>query len=135
MSDKRRGLGRGLGALIPNGAAPVTKPASDRPVDVLIPGREDRTEAEGNGGTTTLVKEREDSLVELERSLAHGEAAGTPSAPVTVEEAAARQPRDLVPVPGLRFAELPVGQVAPNPRQPRQVFDEEALAELVHSVR
>jgi ParB family chromosome partitioning protein len=48
---------------------------------------------------------------------------------------APQQQRDLVPVPGLRFAELPVGQVRPNPRQPRQVFDEEALAELVHSVR
>jgi ParB family chromosome partitioning protein len=42
---------------------------------------------------------------------------------------------DLVPVPGAYFAELPVTSIAPNPRQPRQVFDEEALAELVHSVR
>ena len=34
-----------------------------------------------------------------------------------------------------RFAELPVDAIAPNPRQPRTVFDEEALAELVHSIR
>ena len=38
-------------------------------------------------------------------------------------------------MPGAHFAELPVGQITPNPRQPRQVFDEEALAELVHSIR
>jgi ParB family chromosome partitioning protein len=33
------------------------------------------------------------------------------------------------------FAEIPVGMIRPNPRQPRQVFDPDALAELVHSVR
>ena len=31
-------------------------------------------------------------------------------------------------------AELPIAQVRPNARQPRQVFEEEALAELVHSI-
>jgi len=33
------------------------------------------------------------------------------------------------------FAEIPIEQIVPNARQPRQVFDEEAMAELVHSVR
>ena len=41
----------------------------------------------------------------------------------------------LLEVPGARFAELPVGDIAPNPKQPRQVFDEAALAELAHSLR
>ena len=36
---------------------------------------------------------------------------------------------------GAWFAEVPVDAIVPNPRQPRQVFDEEAMAELVHSVR
>jgi ParB family transcriptional regulator, chromosome partitioning protein len=139
VTDKRRGLGRGLGALIPNGPAPVTKPAGDRPVDVFFPGRGDGAEPDGAGGTATLTDERDDSLAELERSLATGDgeaAGGAPSAPGNVGQAPSlQQQTDLVPVPGLRFAELPVGQVRPNPRQPRQVFDEEALAELVHSVR
>jgi ParB family chromosome partitioning protein len=142
VTDKRRGLGRGLGALIPNGPAPVTKPAGDRPVDVFFPGRGDVTAPEGTGGTATLVEERDDSLAELERSLTARLQAdpgiAAPSAPVTAAEeptASAQQRPDLVPVPGLEFAELPVGQVCPNPRQPRQVFDEETLAELVHSVR
>ncbi len=43
--------------------------------------------------------------------------------------------RDLVPVPGVTFADLPVAEIRPNPRQPRQVFDEDALAELAHSIR
>jgi len=36
---------------------------------------------------------------------------------------------------GAYFAELPISQVRPNARQPRQVFEEEALAELVHSIQ
>ncbi|WP_336275973.1 ParB N-terminal domain-containing protein [Nocardioides sp. B-3] len=47
-------------------------------------------------------------------------------------------PTDGVPyagtVAGAYFADLPIARVRPNHRQPRQVFDEEALAELVHSI-
>jgi ParB family chromosome partitioning protein len=42
---------------------------------------------------------------------------------------------DLVPVPGAAFADLPVTSIRPNPRQPRSVFDEDALDELVGSIR
>jgi ParB family chromosome partitioning protein len=42
---------------------------------------------------------------------------------------------EMAPVPGASFAELPVELITPNPAQPRQVFDEEAMAELVHSIR
>jgi ParB family transcriptional regulator, chromosome partitioning protein len=35
---------------------------------------------------------------------------------------------------GAYFAELPLSSIRPNPRQPRTVFDEEAMAELVHSI-
>ena len=38
-------------------------------------------------------------------------------------------------VAGARFAELPLDAITPNPLQPRQHFDEEALAELVTSIR
>jgi ParB family transcriptional regulator, chromosome partitioning protein len=41
----------------------------------------------------------------------------------------------LLPVDGALFAELPVDSIQPNPKQPRQVFDEEAMTELMHSVR
>jgi ParB family chromosome partitioning protein len=36
---------------------------------------------------------------------------------------------------GARFDELPIDAVEPNPRQPRESFDDEALGELVASVR
>ncbi len=41
---------------------------------------------------------------------------------------------ELSPVPGARFAEIPVDSIVPNPKQPRQVFDDDALAELKISI-
>lgn len=38
-------------------------------------------------------------------------------------------------VDGAEFRSLPVASIQPNPRQPRTEFDEEDMAELVHSVR
>jgi ParB family chromosome partitioning protein len=61
----------------------------------------------------------------------------TPAAMVAAaaeaEAAAARA--GLTPVPGARFAEIPVSAIVPNPRQPRQAFDEEAMEELAASIR
>jgi len=51
-----------------------------------------------------------------------------PGAP---KEAAA----ELVAVPGARLASIPVEEIRPNALQPRKEFDEEALDELVVSVR
>lgn len=41
---------------------------------------------------------------------------------------------DLTSIPGLQLVEVDIAELQPNPRQPRQVFDEEALAELAHSL-
>ena len=50
------------------------------------------------------------------------------------DDAADADASDLVPVPGARFAEIPVELIHPNPRQPRQVFDEEDISELAASI-
>lgn len=42
---------------------------------------------------------------------------------------------DLQPVPGLRLAAIPLEDIRPNPHQPRREFEEQAMAELVHSVQ
>ena len=42
-----------------------------------------------------------------------------------------QSPEDI----GASYQEILVSQIVPNPHQPRQVFDEEALAELVHSIK
>lgn len=36
---------------------------------------------------------------------------------------------------GAVYREIAPSHIDPNPRQPRQAFDEEALSELVHSIR
>jgi ParB family chromosome partitioning protein len=41
----------------------------------------------------------------------------------------------LKEIEGARFAEIPLDQIVANPRQPRQVFDEDHMAELVHSIK
>lgn len=49
--------------------------------------------------------------------------------------AAAPPSAELSPVPGARFAELPVSAIEPNAKQPRHVFDEDALEELKASIQ
>lgn len=44
-------------------------------------------------------------------------------------------PETLVPVPGARLAQLNPADIVPNAAQPRQVFDEADLDELVQSIR
>lgn len=99
MNERRKVLGRGLAALIPQGTT-VERP--DRPVDVFFPGLAS-TAQEPRLATDDVSRE---------------------TAPVR-----------LVPVPGAHFAELPIDQISPNTRQPRQVFDEDDLAELASSIR
>ncbi|MDN6461454.1 MAG: ParB/RepB/Spo0J family partition protein, partial [Corynebacterium flavescens] len=36
---------------------------------------------------------------------------------------------------GATYREIPIGEISPNPQQPRAVFDEATLEELVHSIR
>jgi ParB family chromosome partitioning protein len=42
---------------------------------------------------------------------------------------------DLEPIPGIHLIQIDPNEIVPNPRQPRTHFDEDHLAELVHSVR
>ncbi len=41
----------------------------------------------------------------------------------------------LQEVPGVILRDIPLDQISPNPSQPRQQFDSEALAELTHSLQ
>jgi ParB family chromosome partitioning protein len=129
MSEKRRALGRGLGALIPN--APTSP--NGRPVDVFFPDSRPGAAAAYAGGSPT--GEDQDAGAtgpdDLEPALTDG-TDGT-----AAEEAAAAEANrpELAPVPGVSYGEIPVEQIRPNPRQPRSVFDEDDMAELVHSIR
>ena len=103
MADKKVGLGRGIGALIPS--APVSndraagdgagpdRAANDRPIDVFF-----------------------------------GAGAGPGSADANLAAASqtsADAGSQLVAVPGARMAHLDVNSIKPNPSQPRKVFEDE----------
>ncbi|MEJ5868337.1 ParB/RepB/Spo0J family partition protein [Pseudokineococcus sp. 5B2Z-1] len=121
MTERRRGLGRGLGALIPSG------PEGERPRDVFWPAAERGEVAvapEGADGSTPAGAEpTAEATGDDTRSTWNGSGD------------ASRADEALVEVPGIRLAEVPVAAVRPNPRQPRQVFDEDELAELEQSIR
>ncbi len=125
MSDKRRGLGRGLGALIP------TSTDNQRPVDVFFPGGPSARKAT-DPGTPKATDEPAQSadLLKDPQSRDDDGTGAVPAAPTATGTAA-----ELLPVPGAEFAELDVTQIRPNSRQPRTVFDPDDLAELVGSIR
>ena len=89
MAQQKRGLGKGLGALIPTGPMPGAGPST------------------GPGPATAAA--------------GPAEPAGTAGHRGSVD--------------GAYFQELPIEAVSPNPRQPREVFDEEALDELADSIK
>ncbi|MEY4296247.1 MAG: hypothetical protein RL016_93 [Actinomycetota bacterium] len=104
MADKKGGLGRGIGALIP------TTAPSDRPIDVFF------------AGATS-------------EQLAAGTPQGVQSGAQGGNYGAQGNAEGLVPVPGATFAHIALAQIVPNRVNPRTVFDEEALSELIHSVK
>ena len=60
--------------------------------------------------------------------------AGPMPAPSVSRETEVGTASAMVSVPGVQFAELPVGAIRANSWQPRQIFDQDAMDELVHSV-
>lgn len=103
---KKRALGSGLGALIPGAQS------QPRGVDVLVPPKPGATATKGNDKVHELL-----SPDAMQRKTAN--AADTA----------------LVPVPGMTVQELPIAAISANRAQPREVFDEDALAELANSIR
>jgi ParB family chromosome partitioning protein len=65
-------------------------------------------------------------VTERKGGLGRGLGALIPTGPATPE---------VAEVEGARFAELPIDSIVPNHAQPRQVFDEEAMAELETSIK
>ncbi|MEU3600848.1 ParB/RepB/Spo0J family partition protein [Streptomyces sp. NPDC006798] len=116
MSERRRGLGRGLGALIP--AAPQEKPA-------LSGG------TPGSAGTAPTMTD--------DRGIAAAKVARLPSAAVAPDLTIGAGDPDTEPAliapTGAHFAEVLLDAITPNPQQPREIFDEDALAELVTSIK
>ena len=148
---KRGGLGRGIGALIPQGNSGTA--------DAYF--REDSTSDAGGtkaqpkkaAGKTSGTSVRGGAAAKP-ASAAKGAATkpvatsgtstrGTAGAGVVTRAAAsdeknriaAAEAEGLQPIPGLRLIEVDPKRVSPNPAQPRKIFEPVAFAELVHSIR
>lgn len=114
MSEKRRGLGRGIGALIP------AIESTQRPSDIFF--------------SSERAVDPADFQLSGEKPM-EGLGADPVPEPSAARPVAVSAASPLQPVEGLYVAEVPLAAVVPNPRQPRQVFDEEDLEELAASIR
>lgn len=103
--NKQGGLGKGLAALIPSGPD--------------APSRKPRL---GNDAADIIL------------GAATGEKPRVKGAP-TIQQSNSKKRQAKPSVIGATYREIAVGDIIPNPKQPRTVFDEEGLAELVHSIK
>ena len=164
---RHSGLGRGLGALIPQApeqASEPTQSAPSRPLDVFFP-EGSATRSRGGSAKELLQPKRAGSSskkkrpamppVDVAAGVARGRVGGKPGAsasngtgdpatgrevvdPAPAVDHVSRETSDdaqLVPVPGASFAEIPIDQIVPNTKQPREVFNEEDLTELSASIK
>ena len=97
----------------------------------------DGGDAESGGGTVLDSHVEDNGEAEANDAVAKGN-----SGDDVLAEGASRAQNEqdeadegLVEVPGATYAELPLDQIIPNTRQPRNVFDEEELEELAASIR
>jgi ParB family chromosome partitioning protein len=115
--NRRGGLGRGLGALIP------TAPPADEAPPAEVPSHPAGPEPSPEIATALAT----DPVPDVPR-----DDAGPQS---TADQDDRVEDGGFVRVDGAHFVHVPVPEIRPNPKQPRQVFDEDALAELTHSIQ
>lgn len=136
MSEKRSALGKGLGALI---SPEQQEPAKG--ADIFIP---QRTKTSGRSEAVkkllapppSRIKKASKSKSATPAKPTQG--SGKPQKKVAAEATKAEnvsRETELLPVPGVTFGEIPVGNIVPNAKQPRSVFDEDDLNELAHSIK
>ena len=164
MTDKKRGLGRGLGALISSSpamaapeenqnvsretapvepAAEASKSRATRPVDMFFePGR--KSSAPKAPTTPAKPAKRARATMPGLNTTLGGKNTSAPQEDASAEKPAPKKTEpqpvksgspDLVEVPGAQFAELDVQLIHPNRKQPRTNFDQEHMDELIHSIR
>lgn len=120
-APRRGGLGRGLAALIPTGPPEGDAPTGPRlgaaAADVVIGGRPSTPTSVGAGSTGNNA------------GSTGSNAAGNNAADIAGPDTTSADEIGAV------YREIPPAEIQPNPQQPRSVFDEDALAELVHSIK
>ncbi|WP_347343515.1 ParB/RepB/Spo0J family partition protein [Jatrophihabitans telluris] len=134
--QRRGGLGRGLGALIPT-APPTPSPSG--------PGVDGHSAANDSAASRVMSTDGDSAqgAGAAEGSDSTSAGSGTdvrgsnrvPSIDAIITSSATDFYFDPSPVPGATLREVRPSEVTTNPKQPRTVFDEDALEELAHSIR
>lgn len=109
--SKRAGLGRGIGALIPTGDSDSAKPTPATEKETATRASRPRS-ASGRGSS----------------------ASGRKASAIDVFFSDPNQ-QELSEVPGARLLAIDPTDIRPNSQQPRNVFDEDELSQLEHSIR
>ncbi|WP_018298165.1 ParB/RepB/Spo0J family partition protein [Corynebacterium lubricantis] len=148
---RKGGLGRGLAALIPS--APIdtgkTNGIGASAADVVFgegkgkekPGKPDQQEqnvTKDDSAKSDGKKIKGAPSIPGAPTMRNPSVTPKPTLPPAVSAAAAQgdaQAGGQEDSFGATYQEIPLGQITPNSQQPRQVFGEEELAELVHSIR
>lgn len=115
MAERKGGLGRGLAALIPTSPPPSAA----------------RDDAAAGPGAAAGVA----ATAATAAPAGTAGSAGPVLRPVTDGSAPGPEPETGVDVGGAVYREIDLAAIRPNTKQPRTAFDEEALAELEHSIR
>ncbi|MCM3661150.1 ParB/RepB/Spo0J family partition protein [Georgenia satyanarayanai] len=119
MSEKRRGLGKGLGALIPNA------PTEGRPVDVFFP--DQRTERSPKPAPAAAAEPQPVTSAPATRQTGATGATSTKAAPKARKRASI--PKDTVKPRRQAASDVPSGATpAPPESQPERVVPEESVA-------
>ena len=113
---KKGGLGRGLAALIPSEAPDAAPEPAEEAADV----------SRETSPTAVATKE----VPEPRSPVGVYAPAAAEVSRETPQEDEEDDGPDLVPVPGASFRLIPLDSIDTNPKQPRQVFDEEGIEEL-----
>lgn len=143
------GLGRGLAALIPQGD-PVDNDAAPTAANKAASGAKAAAQPKGARGAQSSKAASSERKVDMTNvvpggkskprlssgaaSVLLGDGPQNTASSGRAAEAAAKAGTNVDSF-GAVYEELPIGAIAPNSKQPRQVFDEAALEELIHSIR
>lgn len=151
MAEKKRGLGRGLGALIPENSKLDSldlQEDTEKKVSVVESTRRspshsshrkstDHVEKTRTVSRETTKKKRTEKRADMGAALKSTTGFRRPVDFFFGEDTSADETssENLVPVPGAIFTTLDISDIHPNRKQPRTDFDEHDMQELVHSIK
>lgn len=126
------GPSKGEGASIPAGRP---EPEQDVKIDEVEPGMDTGLVTEIVAPARQDSAAAEETAVDTTDNAALGAETDATERTVSRETTMADSDSGLVTVPGATFAEIQIDLIHANRKQPRSVFDEDEMAELVNSIR